>query len=197
MDTYFAFVSTIKTLAGVEKITPETMSTTHEPIYGVSLDGESSTVRVVKCDTIIDAELRFREIAGLDSAAASHLLTPTSDGYVLDLRNLPIHQDGKTLSLGTLTFHREGGPSRYGYVDVAIPCIPHLERIDYLSPAAFPDNDGVNSPYMVGDIVWVPSGGSYCGGYYLCLKASTASPLAIWYTCPNRPEAAALAAMRP
>lgn len=171
LDTYFAFVSTIKTLAGVEKITPETMSTTHEPIYGVSLDDESSTVRVVKCDTIIDAELRFREIAGLDSAAASHLLTPTSDGYVLDLRNLPIHQDGKTLSLGTLTFHREGGPSRYGYVDVAIPCIPHLERIDYLSPAAFPDNDGVNSPYMVGDIVWVPGGGSYCGGYYLCIKA--------------------------
>ena len=170
VDAYFAVSSILRNLAGVEEVSPDVLSTTHEPIYGASLDGDDSTVRAVKCDTITDAERMFRHIADLDSASAQRLLTPTPDGYVLTLKDLPLFKGGKKLMLGTLTFHRDGGPRRYGWVDVDIPCIPHLERIDYLGPETSSDNDGSNSAYRLGDIVWVPGSTGFCEGYYLCIS---------------------------
>ncbi len=162
-----AVISTMRSLAGLENITPDVVNETHEPTYGMTLDDAGATVRVVKSGSTAEAELLFRSIAGLDSADAVRMYTPTADGYLLDLRNLPILPDGKTFTLGTLTFHRDGGPRRYGYVEVDIPCIPHLERIDYLSPDAFPDNG--NSAYQLGDVVWVPASSGLCSGYYVCV----------------------------
>ena len=164
-----AVMGIMQTLTGVENVTPDVVNQNLEPTYGQILDGESSTVRVVKCAGTDESEQLFRAIACLDSLAASLLYTPTPDGYELSLKDLPILPDGKRFSLGTLTFHRDGGPRRYGYVEVEIPCIPHLERIDYLSADAFPDS--ANSPYMLGDIVRLESGNkdNLCSGYYVCV----------------------------
>ena len=162
-----AVIGTMRTLAGLNDVAPDVTSQTYEPAYGSSLDGDGSAVRVVKSGSTAEAELLFRSIASLDSADAQRMVIPTPDGYQLDLRNLPILPDGKTFTLGTLTFHRDGGPRRYGYVEVDIPCIPHLERIDYLSAEAFPDNG--NSPYQLGDVVWVSSSSGLCSGYYVCV----------------------------
>ena len=172
IDAYFAMMNTMKSLTSVEKLTPDAFSTNHEPTYGVSLEGESTTVRSVKCESTEEAELSFREITGLDSVSAARLLTATPDGYLLSLKDLPIMAEGKQISLGTLTFHRDGGPRRYGWVDVDIPCIPHLERIDYLGPDAFPDNAGTNCPYQVGDVVWVEEKHDLCSGYYVCVAVN-------------------------
>ena len=162
-----AIVGTLHHLAGLDRLTADMLNQKHEPAYGESLDGEGSTVRAMKAQSAVDAELSFRAIAGLDSTDAARLFTATPDGLVLSLKDLPVMADGTTFSLGTLTFHRDGGPRRYGYVEVDIPCIPHLERIDYLAPEAFPDN--ANCPYQVGDVVRVKSGSGLCTGYYVCV----------------------------
>lgn len=179
-----AVISTMRNLAGLESVTPDVVNETHEPTYGTTLDDAGATVRVMKCESTAAAELSFRAIAGLDSADAVRMYTPTADGYLLDLRNLPILPDGKTFTLGTLTFHRDGGPRRHGYVEVDIPCIPHLERIDYLSPDAFPDNAG-NSAYQIGDIVRVYSG--YSTGYYLCVQTYAYNDGWLVHLCINAP----------
>ena len=182
----FAVINTLRTLTGLERIDGDVTNTNHEPTYGETLDGEGSTVRAVKCESTTEAEQSFRAIASLDSADAVRLLTPTADGYVLSLKDLPILENGKKFTLGTLTFHRDGGPRRYGWVDVDIPCIPHLERIDYLSPDAFPDNAGGNCPYQVGDVVWVPNNSNYVYGYYVCIATNGYhSTLAQVYETPN------------
>ena len=103
------------------------------------------------------------------------------------LKDLPILADGKTLTLGTLTFHRDGGPRRYGYVEVDIPCIPHLERIDYLSPDAFPDNAGTNSAYQLGDIVYVNRSSGYSSGYYVCVQPYAYNDGWLVHMCINEP----------
>jgi hypothetical protein len=165
-----AVIGTMRNLAGLEIVTPEVASKTYEPTYGMTLDDAGATVRVMKCESTEAAELSFRAIASLDSADAVRMYTPTADGYVLNLKDLPILADGKKFTLGTLTFHRDGGPRRYGWVDVDIPCIPHLERIDYLGPDAFPDN--ANCPYQIGDIVWVYKDHGLCSGYYVCVATN-------------------------
>jgi len=170
IDCQFSIVSIMQQLAGLEEVTPDVVNRTYEPAYGVTLDESAPFVRAVKCDTITDAENLFRALAGIDSANAERLLTPTADGYVLSLKDLPILPDGKRFTLGTLTFHHDSSSGRYGYAEIAIPCIPHLERIDFLSSEAFPDNDSANSAYQKGDIVYVTEASGYCPGYYLCVK---------------------------
>ncbi len=167
-----AVSSVMRNLTDMDRVNlAEVTSTTYEPAYGMTLDGESTTVRVMKCRSTADAEQSFRIISSLDSIGTARLLTPTADGYALSLKDLPILADGKKFSLGTLTFHRDGGPRRYGWVDVDIPCIPHLERIDYLGPDAFPDN--ANCPYQKGDVVNVNYYATgYCPGYYLCVETN-------------------------
>jgi len=162
-----AVMGTLRSLAGQETLNPDVVNQRLEPVYGQTLDDESSSVRVVKCNSTDDAEDLFLAIAGLDSTDAQLLISPTPDGYSLSLMDLPILLDGKRFNLGTLTFHRDGGPRRYGYVEVSMPCLPHLERIDYLSPDAFPDN--ANSSYQLGDIIYISSGYNLCSGYYVCI----------------------------
>lgn len=158
---------------------------TYEPTYGITLEGEGSTVRAVKCYSKECADAMFRALTGVDEDDAHLVLTPTLDGYELSLRDLPILEDGNTFTLGTLTFHRDGGPRRYGWVDVEISCIPHLERIDFLSPEAFPDN--ANTPYMPGDVIYVNHNESgYCGGYYLCV-ATTGNICTLIHLCVGEP----------
>ena len=172
LSYYSVVTSVMRNLTGLDQVSPDDVtSKTHEPTYGMTLDDESSTVRVMKSYDTYDAEILFRSLTGLDDEAADLMLKSTPDGYELSLRNLPVLPGGKTLTLGTLYFHRDTGPRRYAWVDVDIACIPHLERIDFLSAEAFPDN--ADCPYQVGDVVNVDYNvNGYCGGYYLCVSTN-------------------------
>jgi hypothetical protein len=158
-------LSVMQNLVGLESATPSVVDSVYKPTYGIPF-GE--LVRAVKCDSLSEAEQFFFSIIGLDKDKASQLVTPTPDGYVVSMKDLPILKDGKTFTLGTLTFHRENSGTRFGYVEVDIPCIPSLERIDFLPATAFPDNAG--SAYITGDLVYVSGSSGYCSGYYVCVS---------------------------
>lgn len=168
-----AAASIVRRLTDVDEVKLEEMAgKTFEPTYGMTLDGESSLVRVSKARSAEDAEQLFIALTGLDDDdPARRLLTSTPDGYTLSMRDLPVLADGQRFTLGTLTFHRDNGPRRYGWVDVDMACMPHLERIDYVSEEAFPDNG--NCPYQMGDVVYVNHDRTgYCGGFYLCVATN-------------------------
>ncbi len=170
-----AIKTILKTLANVDSIPPRFDQEHYEPTYGTILDESQPYVRSVPSSDVEDAEARFRSLVGNDN-----LLTTTGDGLSVSLEDMPLMTDGTRLTLGTLTFHRGDGQRETGYVEVRIPCMPHLIRIDYLLPSAFPDN--ANSPYQVGDIIWVPSG-TYVEGYYLCVRASNSSAGLLVHLC--------------
>ena len=160
----------VRNLTGKDVSLDELTGNTYEPTYGQTLDGEASSVRATKALSTEYAEQIFLAMTGVNDDE-DFLLTATPDGYELSLRDLPVLEDGKRCTLGTLTFHRDSGSPRYGYVEVDIPCIPHLERIDYLSAEAFPDN--ADSPYQPGDVVYVDHESTgYCGGSYLCVAVN-------------------------
>ena len=184
LDCQTSIFSVMRNLAGLENVGPDVVESKHEPTFGVPFNGENSLVRAEKCDSIEEAEQMFFSIVGLDKdrAQAQRLLTATPDGYILELVDLPLLKDGKKFTLGTLTFHRGDGSSNFGYIDVDIRCIPNLERIDFVSANAFPENAG--AAYHVGDIVWVSSG--YCTGYYVCVASSAYSGTLV-HMCVNEP----------
>lgn len=161
-----AMVNILKVLAGIENVPTRFDQETYEPVYGISADPADPQTRAVLCESVDEADVAFRSIVGNDN-----LLTTTPDGYSLSLKNMPLLEDGNTLTLGTLTFHRGDGASEMGYVVVDIPCMPNLKQIQYLPSDALPMyNDALNSPYELGDLVYLPKGNKYCSGYYLCVR---------------------------
>ena len=161
-----AIINIIKTLTGTEEVTIPL--NTYEPNYGIVLDESNPLLRIVVCETTEQAEADFRSIVGYND-----LLTPTSDGYTVSLRNVPWDEEGTTVTLGTLTFHRGDGTENMGSIDVDIRCIPTLGRIDYLPRAIMPENGPNDSPYLLGDLVYLPRGNTYCSGYYVCVRQTT------------------------
>ncbi|MCR4603942.1 MAG: hypothetical protein K5683_10505 [Prevotella sp.] len=173
-----AIVSIITTLTDEETVDPHFDQHKYEPTYGQVLDDSNPLVRAVRCDSVSGAEQLFRELVGCDE-----LITTTSDGLAVSLKNMPLLADSASLTLGTLTFHRGDGARETGYVDVNIPCIPRLARIDYLTTAAFPMNDGANSPYKVGDLVWIDENSKYCSGYYVCVQQADVAAGLLVHLC--------------
>ena len=165
LDQQSAILSVIKTLTGQSTFGPLLDGGTYEPTYGTVLYDSQPFVRSYKSETVEEAEASFRSFVSGDS----QFITTTADGLSISLRNLPLLADGGTLTLGTLTFHRGDGTQRMGYVDVEIPTMPHLERIDYIPPSAFPQN--ANTPYTKGMVVYY-DGPTYAKGYYLCVQGS-------------------------
>ena len=163
----FAVAAILYNLAGLVDVPDNFAQNTYEPVYGSVISGSSPSVRTVVVKTADDAEDDFCSLVG----SQAELLKTTPDGLVLSIKNVQA-TDGSTIDLGTLTFHRSSDGNAIGYVEVDIPCIPHLERIDYIPPTALPNNAGINTPYLLGDIVRVndnfaPENGP---GYYLCVK---------------------------
>ena len=174
-----AIINIIKTLTGLEEVTIPLG--TYEPNYGIVLDESNPLLRIVVCETPEQAEADFRSIVGYND-----LLTPTADGYSVSLRNVPWGEDGTTVTLGTLTFHRGDGTENMGSIDVDIRCIPTLGRIDYLSRVVMPENGPNDSPYLLGDLVYVPRGNTYCSGYYVCVRQTTSgSGGLLVHLCPG------------
>ena len=159
----FAASSILQNLAGLRIFNDESLTKTYESVYGISAEDGSEMVRTKIFSTLDEAEEDFLLIVG-----QSALLTTTSDGYTVSIQDLPL-KDGKTIQFGTLTFHRGDGGRLLGYVEVDIPCLPHLERIEYKTADAVGTN-GSSSAYLLGDIVFVSSNYGYCPGFYLCVR---------------------------
>jgi len=173
-----AIVSIITTLTDEETVDPHFDQHKYEATYGQVLDESNPMVRAVKCDSVSIAEKMFRELVGCDE-----LITTTSDGLTVSLKDMPLLADSASLTLGTLTFHRGDGARETGYVDVNIPCIPRLARIDYITTAAFPMNDGANSPYKVGDLLWIDKNSKFSEGYYVCVQQADVAAGLLVHLC--------------
>lgn len=161
-----AIINIIRTLTGVEEVTIPLG--TYEPNFGFVLDESTPFARVIVCETPEQAEADFRSIVGYND-----LITPTGDGYTVRLQNVPWGEEGTTVTLGTLTFHRGDGKENMGSIDVNIRCIPTLGSIEYLPSAAMPENGPNDSPYLLGDLVYLPRNNTYCSGYYVCVRQTT------------------------
>jgi len=163
LDQQGAILSIIAALTGENNLDPLLDGGTYEPTYGTVLDKSNPFVRSYQSETVDEAEAAFRSFVSDDA----RFITTTADGLSISLRNLPLLADGGTLTLGTLTFHRGDGSQRMGYVDVEIPAMPHLQRIDYIPQSGFPQNAG--TAYTKGMVVYY-DGTQYAKGYYLCVQ---------------------------
>ena len=179
-----AVLSILRHLTDVKDTLPaDFYKKAYEPVYGYPSDDGDQQTRSKLFENVEDAETDFLLLVG---SAAESMLTTTSDGYSLVLKGVE-SPTGDKFDFGSLEFHRAGG-ELVGYVDVDIPCIPHLSRINYKSPSSIGDNAG-NSPYLEGDIVYVPYSTGLCDGYYLCLSNSSGVyPGTLVSMCINEPK---------
>lgn len=137
-----AIATVLATLAGQDfDITKDIpfQGKTFEPVYGVVRDDSNPNERSVKVRSAIYSENSFCSLAG----GGVGLIEGTSDGLVLDLTGS---------KFGKLTFHRAPGGANVGYVDVDIPCIPHLEKISYKTNDQIGENAGEESIYKFGEV---------------------------------------------
>ncbi len=173
-----AVICILQNLTDVKVIDSTFATNTYEPVYGTVLDGSSEMVRTKFFDTEEEAEDDFRRLVGLSSES---LITTTPDGLAVSIKDIKM-KNGQTLALGTLMYHR-GGAETLGYIDVDIPCVPHLERIEYKTVAAIGANASGNSPYLKGDIVRCTS--NYCKGFYLCVSQYDGRDGTLVHLCIN------------
>ena len=130
-----------------------------EPTIGEVRDPSQPLVRCILVEDASDSEERFRNLLSGDA-----FIRETDDGCMIDLSKLDCRADGKKQNFGTLTFHRGGDGTNAGYADVKIPCIPHLERIAYMTREQWGDNAGFDSPCKLGDIYFGK------GVYWVCVR---------------------------
>lgn len=138
-----AIASILATLAGQEFDSSKDIpfqGKTFEPVYGSVRDESNPNERSVKVRSAIYSENSFCSIVG----ASAGLINGTPDGLELDLTNR---------KFGKLTFHRVPGGANVGYVDVDIPCIPHLSRISYKTVAQMGINADEESVFQFGDVL--------------------------------------------
>lgn len=121
---------------------------TFEPVYGSVRDDSNPNERSVKVRSAIYSENSFCSLVG----ASASLLEGTPDGLVLDLTDR---------KFGKLTFHRAPGGANVGYVDVEIPCIPHLSKISYKTVDQMGVNADEESVFQFGDVLKDSKGRHY------------------------------------
>lgn len=158
--------SILKEFADVDSLPPDFEQQKFLPTVGVALNESQPFVRAVRAESAADAERKFRALA-----LNSELLEPTADGLRLTLLQMQWKPQGERRDFGTLTFHRADSQGCVGYVEVEIPCLPELQRLEYLDESAWPDNIAFSSPYKVGQVVYVSSSLLHCYGNYICVKA--------------------------
>lgn len=179
-NKYTTIATLMSNLTGITKLESDFASKRYEPTYGQA-DNEAATSRTVVLETVEEAEADFRNLIG---KYADDIVSTTPDGISLNLNDIPT-KTGETFSFGTLTFHRGDGSANLGYVEVNIPAIPHLERIEYKSATAIGDN--ASSPYLEGDVVFCHNRDYYCTGFYLCVKAYGSGEGVLVHFCVNEP----------
>jgi len=145
---------------------PDDFSTaSFEPTVGSVRDAAAPYVRAVQIDSMDTADLYFTNRI----SNGVTLMKETSDGYSLSLLGLDFTGSGKKQDFGTLVFHRESDAARIGYIEIDIPCIPNLTRIDLYYDTG--TNGSSESPYHIGDLVWCKKAKDKGGQmYYVCVR---------------------------
>ena len=146
-DKYSAAAMLINMLAD-QDLTPDDVvdlgGRTFEPTYGEARDDANPLERFVM-------------VPGEDMAAAYFHGLTSGQEKELDLTDI---------GLGKVTFQPSDG-ANCGYVEVAVPCIPHLERITYKTKAQWGENGpSFESPCLWGDVYL------HAGQYWICVKES-------------------------
>lgn len=151
-------------LADNDSLTEDFAQRKYTPTYGKVLDEATPYTRSMKADSLEEAIDKFQQIVGEWDFAE-----PTSDGYNVILK-YPT-QEGEEKMFGKLTFHKGEDKMLTAYVDVEIPCLPTLNRINYLPKEAWGDNEDVTSPYNIGEIVYYNGTWLWNNrGYYICAR---------------------------
>lgn len=133
---------------------------TYEPVIGEVRDDASPLERFLRVEDASYSEQDFRDLVG-----DATFIRQTADGCVIDLSHLDCRDDGRKQNFGTLTFHRNTDGSNAGYAEVNVPCIPHLQRIVYLTKEQWGDNAELfESPCTKGDIYFGR------GVYWVCVE---------------------------
>lgn len=164
MKQMYAVWTVLNKLADNDSLTEDFAQQKYTPTYGKVLDEATPYTRSMKADSLEEAVDKFQKIVGEWDFAE-----PTSDGYNVILK-YPT-QEGEEKMFGKLTFHKGEDKMLTAYVDVEIPCLPTLHRINYLPKEAWGDNANVPSPYQEGEIVYY--NGNWEGknrGYYICVR---------------------------
>lgn len=159
LNQLVAIKNVLTNLAGVDELSEDFASKTYQPIYGKVLDESMPFARAKKADDPERALELFEMIVEQDD-----LLSPTSDGYSVELR-LPekVASQGKT-SFGKLTYHESKDPSRVAWVDVELPNIPNLQRIDFVPSQLWGDNSGEGTAFKLGEVA------RFKGCNWLCVR---------------------------
>lgn len=160
-------------LADVENLSIDFYQQTYTPIYGKVLDESNPFVRVMAAD---DKESAYQELVML--VEDKNLITPTADGYSVEFK---YPSDLAKLAnrdlFGKLTYHQGDGSTRIAYVDVDIPNVPKLQRIDFVPRKLWGENDNVKTAYRLGELVYFEGekiDGQIRGeGYWLCVQQHT------------------------
>lgn len=163
-----AIQNVLRCLADVDTLKSDFYKQTYKPTYGKVLDESNPYVRSFKADDKESALEEFILMVGNKS-----MLTATTDGYTIDLK-LPksLSKNAGNESFGTLTYHSGDASTCTAYVDVNIPNMPNLQRIDFVSSQLWGDNSSpVMTAYELGQVV--SNSGLLGKGLWLCVQENT------------------------
>lgn len=171
MNQMEAIRDVLNSLADVETLSDDFYQKTYTPTYGKVLDESNPFVRKMMAN---DTESAYKEFVLL--VGNKDLITPTADGYSVDL-NFPseLAKLANREMFGKLTYHLGDGVTRTAYVDVDIPNMPKLQRIDFVPSKMWGDNEGAGTTaYRLGSLVYF-QGEEFSGevrgkGYWLCVR---------------------------
>lgn len=144
-----AISNVLEVLADVKTLDKDFYNKTYTPTYGKVLDESNPYVRAMKSEDKEEAYAVFAAMIG-----DSELLKSTTDGYTVELKlSGDLAKLAGKETFGTLTYHQGDGSTRMAYVDVNIPNMPTLQRIDFVPSQLWGDNDGVKTAYTLGQLV--------------------------------------------
>lgn len=159
----------LKRLTGVEELEADFYQQTYTPTYGKVLNEANPFVRSVKTNEQKFAYEQFELMV-----ADKNLITPTTDGYSVVFKYpSKIAQLANREEFGKLTYHQGDGSTRIAYVDVDIPSIPNLQRIDFVPSELWGDNSIVKNDttaFKYGELVYFNGKEDRGEGYWLCVR---------------------------
>lgn len=165
-----AIQNVLEVLADVRTLDNDFYNKTYTPTYGKVLDESNPYVRAMMSD---DKESAYADFASM--IGDNDLLKPTSDGYIVELTlSGDLAKLAGKKSFGTLTYHQGDGSTRMAYVDVNIPNMPTLQRLDFVSSQLWGENKYTGKTgYTLGQLVKYEGTdiGGKGKGLWLCVRA--------------------------
>lgn len=154
-------------LASVDSLTSDFYQRTYPPTYGTALDESNPFARAVKADSLEQAVNQFQQIT-----ERYDLDVNSADGCVINLKLPSVLATSETEDWGKLTFHKGDGTTKMGYVDVEIPSIPQLQRIDFIPSKLWGDNNKYEtSPiFQLGELVMSGGQNGRGSGIWMCVR---------------------------